>query len=66
MGAGDESPLGGIYAKFSERIALNDAGMVAFTAVLKGARVAQAVMLVEADRVRVVSALDVLRFLSRE
>ncbi len=58
VGAGDESPLGGIYAKFSERIALNDAGMVAFTAVLKGARVAQAVMLVEADRVRVVSALD--------
>ena len=38
VGAGDETPLGGIFAKFSERVAVNDAGIVAFHAVLKGAR----------------------------
>lgn len=58
VGAGDESPLGGIYAKFSERIALNDAGAVAFTAVLKGARAAHAVVLVEAGRARAIAAVD--------
>ncbi len=58
VGAGDESPLGGIYAKFSERIALNDAGAVAFTAALKGARAAQAVVLVEGGRAHAVAALD--------
>jgi hypothetical protein len=37
VGAGEEAPTGGIFAKFSERLALNDAGTVAFTAVLKNA-----------------------------
>src|SRR5256885_3238374 len=36
-GAGSETPIGGIFVKFSERIALNDAGAVTFTAVLKNA-----------------------------
>ncbi len=58
VGAGDESPIGGIFAKFSERIALNDAGTVAFTVVLKGARVSQAIVLVEAGGARKVAALD--------
>src|SRR5919108_677945 len=31
-GAGNETPIGGIFARFSERVALNDAGAVAFTA----------------------------------
>src|SRR5439155_1733447 len=30
VGAGDETPIGGIFAKFSERVALNGAGAVAF------------------------------------
>jgi hypothetical protein len=57
VGAGDATPLGGIFAKFSERVALNDAGAVAFTAVLKDAMVAQAVFTVERGRPRKVVAL---------
>src|SRR5258705_4671603 len=36
VGAGEETPDGGIFAKFSERVAVNDAGAVAFNAILKG------------------------------
>jgi hypothetical protein len=57
VGAGDESPIGGIFAKFSERVTLNDAGTVAFTALLKDATVAQAVFVVERGRPRKVVAL---------
>ena len=57
VGAGDESPIGGIFAKFSERVALNDGGAVAFTALLKDATVAQAVFMVERGRPRKVVAL---------
>jgi hypothetical protein len=35
VGAGERTPIGGVFAKFSERVALSDAGTVAFTAVLK-------------------------------
>jgi hypothetical protein len=58
VAAGDESPVGGIFVKFSERIALNDAGAVAFTALLKGALVSQVVVLVQGGRARKVAALD--------
>src|SRR5499425_1181522 len=51
VGAGDETPDGGIFAKFSERIAVNDAGAVAFNAMLKGAPIAGAIYVVD-DRVR--------------
>src|SRR5262245_10797757 len=51
VGAGDETPDGGIFAKFSERIAVNDAGAVAFNAILKGAPIAGAIYVVD-DRVR--------------
>src|SRR5438034_397188 len=52
VGAGDETPIGGIFAKFSERVALNGAGAVAFTAALKEAPIAQAVFVVEGGRPR--------------
>ncbi len=56
-GAGSETPLGGIFAKFSERVGLNDGGAVAFTAVLKNADAGQAIFVVDADRLRTVAAL---------
>ena len=57
VGAGEESPIGGIFAKFSERVALNDAGAVAFTCVLKDAAAAQAIFVVDGGRTRHVVAL---------
>ncbi len=57
VGAGDEAPLGGVFAKFSERVALNDAGAVAFTSVLKNAPAAAGVFAVENARLRTVAAL---------
>jgi hypothetical protein len=56
IGAGDETPDGGIFAKFSERIAVNDAGTVAFNAMLKGAPINGGVYVVE-DRVRRIAGL---------
>jgi hypothetical protein len=57
VGAGDETPAGGIIAKFSERIALNDAGVVAFHGILKFAPVAAAIFAVEDGRLRAISRL---------
>jgi hypothetical protein len=57
VGAGDESPIGGIFAKFSERVALNSAGAVAFTSALKEATTAQAVFVADGGRPRKVVAL---------
>jgi len=51
VGAGEETPDGGIFAKFSERVAVNDAGAVAFNAILKAAPIAGAIYVVD-DRVR--------------
>ncbi len=56
-GAGDRTPLGGIFAKFSERVAIDDAGSVAFIALLKGASVPSALFVAEEDRLRKVVAL---------
>jgi len=56
-GAGSETPIGGIFVKFSERIALNDAGAVAFTAVLKNAEAEQGVFVIRDGHVRKVIAL---------
>jgi hypothetical protein len=58
VGAGDDTPIGGIYAQLSERVAMNDAGTVAFTAVLKNAPAAAAIFAVEHGRARKVVALD--------
>src|SRR5947209_215296 len=57
VGAGDETPIGGIFAKFSERVAVNSAGAVAFTSLLKDAPVAQGVFVVEGGRPRKVVAI---------
>ena len=57
VGAGEETPLGGIFAKFSERLALNDAGTVVFTGRLKDAPVEAAIFVVEQGRLRKVVAL---------
>lgn len=57
VGAGDDTPIGGIFAKFSERIGLNDAGVIAFHGMLKFAPVDAAIFAVEAGRVRAVSQL---------
>src|SRR5262249_11151121 len=57
VGAGEASPLGGVFAKFPERLAVNDAGAVAFTAQLKNAPTAAAVFLVDGGSARKVVAL---------
>jgi hypothetical protein len=56
VGAGEETPDGGIFAKFSERVAVNDAGAVAFNAILKGAPIGGAIYLID-DRVRRIAGL---------
>ena len=57
LGAGDDTPLGGIFAKFSERLALGDTGDLAFIAVLKDAPAPSAVFVIENGRLRKVAAL---------
>jgi len=56
-GAGNETPLGGIFVKFSERVIIDNTGAVAFTALLKGAPVRSAIFVVEGDRQKKVVAL---------
>ncbi len=56
VGAGEDTPDGGIFAKFSERVAVNDGGTVAFNAVLKGAPISGAIYVVD-DRARRVAGL---------
>jgi len=51
VGAGEATPDGGIFAKLSERVALNDAGTVAFNAILKDAPISGGIYVIE-DRVR--------------
>ncbi len=57
VAAGEDTPIGGIFAKFSERIGLNDAGVIAFHGMLKFAPVDAAIFVVESGRTRVVSRL---------
>jgi hypothetical protein len=57
VGAGEETPIGGIFAKFSERIGLNDRGLIAFHGMLKFAPVQAAIFAAEDGRVRAVSRL---------
>lgn len=56
-GAGDDSPLGGVFAKFSERVTIDNTGAVAFTALLKGAPVPSAIFVAEGERKKKVVAL---------
>jgi hypothetical protein len=57
VGAGEDTPIGGIFAKFSERIALSDAGVIAFHGMLKSAPSDAAIFAVEDGRPRVISRL---------
>lgn len=57
VGAGDETPVGGIFAKLSERVTLNDAGTIAFIALLKGARTEAAVFTAQRGRPDKIAAL---------
>ena len=57
LGAGDETPIGGIFAKFSERLGLSDAGTIAFHGLLKAAPVAAAIFTIEDEQPRVVARL---------
>src|SRR5437899_822430 len=56
-GAGSETPIGGTFVKLFERGSQNDAGAVAFTAVLKSAEAEQGIFVVDDDRLRKVTAL---------
>jgi hypothetical protein len=57
VAAGEETEIGGIFAKFSERIGLSDAGAIAFHGILKFAPVDAAIFVVESGRPRVVAKL---------
>jgi hypothetical protein len=57
VAAGAGTPIGGIFAKFSERIALNDSGSIAFHGILKFAPVSAAIFVVESGRPRAVARL---------
>lgn len=57
VAAGADTPIGGIFAKFSERIAFNDAGAIAFHGILKFAPVGAAIFVVEDGRPRTVARL---------
>src|SRR6266436_2339528 len=57
VAAGEETEIGGIFAKFSERISLNDAGVIAFHGMLKFAPVDSAIFVVESGRTRAISRL---------
>jgi hypothetical protein len=57
VGAGEETPIGGIFAKFSERLGLSDGGVVAFHGLLKAAPVAAGIFAIEDARLRVVARL---------
>jgi hypothetical protein len=57
LGAGDETPIGGIFAKFSERLGLSDHGAIAFHGLLKAAPVAAGIFVIEDERPRLVARL---------
>jgi hypothetical protein len=57
LGAGDETPIGGIFAKFSERLGLSDTGTIAFHGLLKAAPVAAGIFAIEDGRARVIAQL---------
>jgi hypothetical protein len=57
LGAGDETPIGGIFAKFSERLGISDTGTIAFHGLLKAAPVAAAVFAIDNGRPRVIAQL---------
>jgi hypothetical protein len=57
LGAGDETPIGGIFAKFSERLGFSDQGTIAFHGQLKAAPVAAGIFAIDDGRARPVARL---------
>ena len=57
LGVGSASPSGGIFARFSERLELNDAGTIALSAVLRNGGPDSAVFVIENDTPRAVAAI---------
>jgi len=57
LGAGDESPIGGIFAKFSERVGFADHGTVVFHGQIKGAPAAAGIFAIRDGRTRAVARL---------
>jgi len=57
VGAGEETPVGGIFAKLSERVGFNDAGTVAFHAFLKNGPVPAGVFSIDGPRRSKVAAI---------
>jgi hypothetical protein len=57
LGAGDETPIGGIFAKFSERLGFSDGGTIAFHGLLKLGPVAAAIFAIDNGRPRAVAQL---------
>jgi hypothetical protein len=57
LAVGAPAPTGGIFARFSERLALNDAGTIALSAVLRQAGPSAAIFKIENDTPRAVAAV---------
>src|SRR5262249_52922234 len=57
LAAGSPAPTGGIFARFSERLDLNDAGAIALSAVLRQGGPESAVFVVETNVPRVIAAV---------
>ena len=58
VGTGTPEPYGGIFAQFSDRVNINNSGSVLFNAVLKLGPVAQALFVVEGNKVRPVAGVS--------
>jgi len=56
LAAGSPAPNGGIFAKFSEEVAINDAGAIAFSAMLRRGGPATAVFVLDGGIARTVAA----------
>jgi hypothetical protein len=56
LAAGSSAPSGGIFAKFSEQVAIDDAGTIAFSAVLRQGGPATAVFVLDTDAPRAIAA----------
>jgi len=55
VGTGTQEPYGGIFAQFSDRVGINNAGSVLFSAALKLGPVSHALFVVEGDKIRPVA-----------
>ena len=57
LGAGDQTPIGGIFAKFSERIGFGDDGTIVFHGQVKGGPVGAGIFAIQEGRIRAVALL---------